>query len=663
MASQKQSISSRWVCPTDRNLLLRAKLNSGWSSLSTNSYEQRNYNKITTHEIKSIQHVLQRANRLNLREKQRINTMINRVQNETKKNHGSGIKSCYLCGDEFKKFSINQLPTVCIYCKLRFCKRCCSENLVFGGQLRKEEFICRICCEKKELIKRSGAWFYKGLPPFLHEKEAHCCLSPVKLLQTRSYRHHNHHLKHHNRNSYLLESYSSSSSIESLSEDVATKTNSSVEQSNNKKNRSSIWKRKVEVPLIKKIKFKKALERKSLRVQPSFEITAESPDETENNLPERHLNNRLSQKIDNSNLLSAHKHGSHISLSSLSSFESDYDMMYYDADNGSACNSSLKCDSADNSSQSSKKEKFGYLVFSLLYDKEKCVLQVKVIKAKQLKAMDIIGSSDPYVKIYLVPGNKLSTRQRTKVVRRNVNPVFNETLVYSGITSRDVKNKRVILTVKDHDRIGKDDFLGELEVSLCQLESGRPRYFDLELGRKKVQVFPESEEDARVRGRCLINLMYNNKTHFIEVRVPILTGLVIGKRKKSVNLQCQAVLSIIGDRSFPRMVSTSKTERRKTTGRNSNLIVFAEELKLPLPSKSLKNLNKCALDIAVWDKDSFGKETLIGAVHFSINSRYEEQVSQWTSIAEVPCTNIEHWHKLLQVENSSLTNLLYENRK
>ena len=60
------------------------------------------------------------------------------------------------------------------------------------------------------------------------------------------------------------------------------------------------------------------------------------------------------------------------------------------------------------------------------------------------------------------------------------------------------------------------------------------------------------------------------------------------------------------------MVSTSKTERRKTTGRNSNLIVFAEELKLPLPSKSLKNLNKCALDIAVWDKDSFGKETLIG---------------------------------------------------
>ena len=46
-------------------------------------------------------------------------------------------------------------------------------------------------------------------------------------------RHHNHHLKHHNRNSYLLESYSSSSSIESLSEDVASKTNSSVEQSNN----------------------------------------------------------------------------------------------------------------------------------------------------------------------------------------------------------------------------------------------------------------------------------------------------------------------------------------------------------------------------------------------------------------------------------------------
>ena len=31
--------------------------------------------------------------------------------------------------------------------------------------------------------------------------------------------------------------------------------------------------------------------------------------------------------------------------------------MYYDAENGSACNLSLKCDSAENSSQSSKKGK------------------------------------------------------------------------------------------------------------------------------------------------------------------------------------------------------------------------------------------------------------------------------------------------------------------
>jgi len=326
-STHKQNTSSRWVCPTDRNLLLRAKLNSGWSSLSTNSYEQTNYNKINKHEIISIQQVLQRANRLNIREKQRISVMMERVDNETKKNHGSGIKNCYSCGDVFKKFTISQQPTVCFYCKLKFCKKCCSENVVISGNLKKEEYICRICCEKKELIKRSGAWFYKGLPPFLNgEEEVHCCSSPVKFLQTRSYRHHNHHLKHHNRNSYLLESYSSSSSSESFSECVAIKTNSSIKkQARDKKNRSSIWKRKVDVPLLKKIKFKKALERRNLQVQPSFEITAESQDEADNFQPESHLNNRLAHKIDNSNLLSAHKHGSHISLSSLSSFDSDYD--------------------------------------------------------------------------------------------------------------------------------------------------------------------------------------------------------------------------------------------------------------------------------------------------------------------------------------------------
>ena len=44
--------------------------------------------------------------------------------------------------------------------------------------------------------------------------------------------------------------------------------------------------------------------------------------------------------------------------------------------------------------------------------------------------MDIGGTSDPYVKIYLLPREKHLKKQETKVHRKTLNPVFNETFKY-----------------------------------------------------------------------------------------------------------------------------------------------------------------------------------------------------------------------------------------
>ena len=44
--------------------------------------------------------------------------------------------------------------------------------------------------------------------------------------------------------------------------------------------------------------------------------------------------------------------------------------------------------------------------------------------------MDIGGTSDPYVKIYLLPREKHLKKQETKVHRKTLDPVFNETFKY-----------------------------------------------------------------------------------------------------------------------------------------------------------------------------------------------------------------------------------------
>jgi synaptotagmin-1 len=79
----------------------------------------------------------------------------------------------------------------------------------------------------------------------------------------------------------------------------------------------------------------------------------------------------------------------------------------------------------------SKKEEnqsLGKLEFSMDYDFQKQELTVGVLQANELPAMDMGGTSDPYVKVYILPEKK--KKFETKVHRKTLNPVFNETFVF-----------------------------------------------------------------------------------------------------------------------------------------------------------------------------------------------------------------------------------------
>ena len=64
------------------------------------------------------------------------------------------------------------------------------------------------------------------------------------------------------------------------------------------------------------------------------------------------------------------------------------------------------------------------------YDFQNSILLVNIIQGKDLVAMDMGGTSDPYVKIYLLPREKHLKKQETKVHRKTLDPVFNETFKY-----------------------------------------------------------------------------------------------------------------------------------------------------------------------------------------------------------------------------------------
>lgn len=58
-------------------------------------------------------------------------------------------------------------------------------------------------------------------------------------------------------------------------------------------------------------------------------------------------------------------------------------------------------------------------------------LLVGIIQAAELPALDMGGTSDPYVKVFLLPDKK--KKYETKVHRKTLNPVFNEQFTFKVV--------------------------------------------------------------------------------------------------------------------------------------------------------------------------------------------------------------------------------------
>ena len=58
-------------------------------------------------------------------------------------------------------------------------------------------------------------------------------------------------------------------------------------------------------------------------------------------------------------------------------------------------------------------------------------LHIHVERARGLAAANSNGSSNPYVKTYLLPDETKQTKQKTTVKKKTLDPVYNETLSVS----------------------------------------------------------------------------------------------------------------------------------------------------------------------------------------------------------------------------------------
>uniref|UniRef100_A0A2K5IWX5 C2 domain-containing protein n=1 Tax=Colobus angolensis palliatus TaxID=336983 RepID=A0A2K5IWX5_COLAP len=271
----------------------------------------------------------------------------------------------------------------------------------------------------------------------------------------------------------------------------------------------------------------------------------------------------------------------------------------------------------------------GTLDFSLLYDQENNALHCTITKAKGLKPMDHNGLADPYVKLHLLPGASKANKLRTKTLRNTLNPTWNETLTYYGITDEDMIRKTLRISVCDEDKFRHNEFIGETRVPLKKLKANHTKTFSICL-EKQLPVDKTEDKSLEERGRILISLKYSSQKQ----------GLLVGI------VRCAHLAAMDANGYSDPYVKTylrpdvDKKSKHKTAVKKKTLNPeFNEEFCYEIKHGDLA---KKSLEVTVWDYDIGKSNDFIGGVVLGINAK-GERLKHWFDCLKNKDKRIERW--------------------
>ncbi|OEL19472.1 Synaptotagmin-2, partial [Dichanthelium oligosanthes] len=128
------------------------------------------------------------------------------------------------------------------------------------------------------------------------------------------------------------------------------------------------------------------------------------------------------------------------------------------------------------------------------------ILFVNVVRAVKLTKKDLIGKSDPYVKLKLTE-DKLPSK-KTSVKRSNLNPEWNEEF---KLVVKDPESQALELTVYDWEQVGKHDRIGMNVIPLKDLTSDETKSITVNLLKSMDTNDPANE---KFRGQLTVDVIY-----------------------------------------------------------------------------------------------------------------------------------------------------------
>ncbi|KAG8451262.1 hypothetical protein GDO86_003477 [Hymenochirus boettgeri] len=144
----------------------------------------------------------------------------------------------------------------------------------------------------------------------------------------------------------------------------------------------------------------------------------------------------------------------------------------------------------------------GSVQFSLQYEPQMKELKIFIIQCRELTPAQN-KTSNPYMKCYLLPDKTIQGKRKTKVKRKTLEPLFNETLKYK-LERSEIKSRVLNLSVWHRGLLGRNLFLGEVEVDLASWDWSKTQasWFNLQPRT------PLSPDLLLTRGRLSLAIKY-----------------------------------------------------------------------------------------------------------------------------------------------------------
>ncbi|XP_069570615.1 synaptotagmin VIII isoform X1 [Brachyistius frenatus] len=301
--------------------------------------------------------------------------------------------------------------------------------------------------------------------------------------------------------------------------------------------------------------------------------------------------------------------------------------------NGKTTTALVQPDVSDDDYGSTKQLR-GKMLYSLDYNANLSELTVGIKQANSLKAMDLGGSSDPYVKVYICPDK--SKTCETKVFRNTLNPVFNEQFSFQ-LSKSSLLKSIVVMKVFDFNRFSRHEIIGELRVQLCSVDWNHV-----------IEEWQDLAEPAKFEEENLGEICFSLR--YVPTASKLTVVILEAKNLKSMDT---------GGSSDPYVkvqlaLDKRKWKKRKTSIKKKTLNpYYNESFTFDVSFELIQRVN---LVISLWDHDAMTRNDAMGKIFLGCDAT-GNQLRHWADMLSNPRRPVAQWHSLLSAEqvNSTLT--------